>query len=249
MSIAVRIRKGQGPYWGTLKRLAVRARQVHIPVLPVTKPLFGLLYRAHVSALAAAEWASRFFWYEPLFRSQCAAVGAGFRMERLPYITGRGRIVLGNNVFLSGKSGIGFSNRLVAEPSLAVGDNTFIGHDCRFAVAEAVTIGRHCLLAGGVSVRDCDGHPLDAARRRAGEPTPPEGVRPVTIGDDVWIGAGATVLKGVTIGDRSVVAAGAVVTKDVPPDSVVAGNPARVVKALAAPAGRLFANPPLRLPI
>jgi maltose O-acetyltransferase len=54
------------------------------------------------------------------------------------------------------------------------------------------------------------------------------------IGDDVWVGNGAMILKGVTIGDRAVVAARAVVTKDVPPDTVVAGNPARVVKTLLA---------------
>jgi maltose O-acetyltransferase len=75
--------------------------------------------------------------------------------------------------------------------------------------------------------------PLDAERRRAGEPSPPESVRPVVIGNDVWIGTGAVILKGVTVGDRSVIAARAVVTRDVRPDAVVAGNPARVVKYLS----------------
>src|SRR5439155_16972078 len=143
-------------------------------------------------------------------------------MEMLPYLTGRGRIVIGRWVRLSGKSSIGFSNRLHAEPELVIGDETFIGHDCSLGVADSVRIGRHCLLAGRVRVADFDGHPLDAGQRRANEPTPREGVRPVVIGDDVWIGAGAVILKGVTVGDRSVVGAGAVVTKDVPPDVVVA---------------------------
>ena len=84
----------------------------------------------------------------------------------------------------------------------------------------------------GVLIYDQDGHPLDAARRRAGEPSPPESVAPVTLGNDVWVGSGAVILKGVTVGDRAVVAARSVVTKDVPADSVVAGNPARVVLAL-----------------
>jgi maltose O-acetyltransferase len=57
-------------------------------------------------------------------------------------------------------------------------------------------------------------------------------VRPVRIGDDVWIGTGAVILKGVTIGARAIVGAGAVVNRDVPPDVIVAGNPARVVKNL-----------------
>ena len=94
-------------------------------------------------------------------------------------------------------------------------------------------IGKHCLLSGGVSVSDYDGHPTDAVLRRT-SPAPRESIEPVVIGDDVWIGAAARILKGVTIGDRSIVGAGAIVTKDVPPDVVVAGNPARVVKWLVA---------------
>ena len=242
MSIVVRIRKGEGPFWGALKGVARKALHAHIPVFALTKPLFGVLYGVHVGLREGLLWSLRFFWYEPLFRSRCAFVGEGFRMEKLPYLTGRGRIVLGDRVRLSGKSSFGFSNRLHADPELCVGDDTFIGHDCHFAVAASVRVGSHCLLAGRVRVADFDGHPLDAARRRAGEPTPPEGMRPVVIGDDVWIGTGAVILKGVTVGDRSVVGAGAVVTRDVPPDVVVAGNPARVVRRLAAPAARVTAN-------
>jgi acetyltransferase-like isoleucine patch superfamily enzyme len=64
--------------------------------------------------------------------------------------------------------------------------------------------------------------------------TPAEGISCIQIGNDVWIGTGATILKGVTIGDRSVVAACAVVTHPVPADVIVAGNPARIVKNLLA---------------
>jgi acetyltransferase-like isoleucine patch superfamily enzyme len=244
MSIAIKIRRGQGPVWGSLKWLARKALHFHIPVFGLTRPLFALLYRGHVLGREGLIWALRFFWYEPLFRSQCASVGEGFQMEKLPYITGQGRITLGAGVRLSGKPSIGFSNRHRASPELCVGDDTFIGHDCSFGIAFSVRIGKHCYLAGGVSVRDHDGHPLDALLRRAKEPTPAEGIKPVVIGDDVWVGAGALIMKGVTVGDRAVVGAGAVVTKDVPPDTVVAGNPARVVKELelsqaqAGPAAR-----------
>jgi len=66
-----------------------------------------------------------------------------------------------------------------------------------------------------------------------GRPERPHiGTAPVIIGDNVWIGMGAVILKGVTIGDNSVVAAGAIVTKSVPPNVVVAGNPARIVSQL-----------------
>ena len=71
-------------------------------------------------------------------------------------------------------------------------------------------------------------HPLDPVVRRSGL----ESAKPIRIGNDVWIGGGAVVLPGVTIGARSVVGAGAVVVRDVPPDTVVVGNPARVVRML-----------------
>jgi acetyltransferase-like isoleucine patch superfamily enzyme len=236
MSIGAKIRRGEGPFWGALKGTARRVLHFHIPVAGPLRPFFGLLYGLHVGLREGLKWLLRFLWYEPLFRSRCAAVGAGLRMERLPYLYGSGRIVLGDRVRLSGRSAIGFGNRFHDAPELVIGDDTFVGHDCRFDVAASIRVGRHCLLAGGTRVADHDGHPLDAADRRAGKPEPPASVRPVVIGDDVWVGARATILKGVTVGDRAVIAAEAVVVKDVPPDVVVAGNPARVVKQLAGAA-------------
>jgi acetyltransferase-like isoleucine patch superfamily enzyme len=154
-------------------------------------------------------------------------------MDLLPAIGGQGRLILGDGVRLSGKISIGFLNRWIEAPELMIGDHTFIGHGCSIAVGSSIRIGAHCLLAGGVGVADYDGHPTDAVLRRT-SPAPPESIKPVVIGDDVWIGAGSRILKGVTIGDRSIVAAGAVVTKSVAPDVIVAGNPARVVKCLVA---------------
>lgn len=232
MSLTAKLRRGEGPFWGTLKRLARACLSLHVPVVGPTRLLFALLYRLHVLARETALWAARFFWYEPLFRSQCESIGDGFQMESLPYIQGRGRMVLGRRVRLSGKSSFGFAGRGGAPPELIVGDGVFIGHQCGFNIGRSVRIGDHCLLAGGVRVYDMDGHPLDAAERRRGQPTPPAGIRPVVIGDDVWIGAGAFILKGVVIGDRSIVAAGSVVTRPVPADVVVAGNPAVIVKQL-----------------
>jgi acetyltransferase-like isoleucine patch superfamily enzyme len=110
----------------------------------------------------------------------------------------------------------------------------------------SIEIGSHCLISWGTGIADSDFHPVAAAQRRIdaealapffhGKPDRPlEAVksRPVKIGNNVWIGMNAIVLKGVTIGDNSIIAAGAVVTKDVPPNTVVAGNPARFAKRLA----------------
>ncbi len=82
------------------------------------------------------------------------------------------------------------------------------------------------MLANGAYITDSDWHGLYDRINRADQATP------VCLGHNVWVGDHATVLKGVTIGDNSVVAAGAVVTQDVPANTVVAGNPARVVKTL-----------------
>lgn len=234
---ALKLREGRGPVWGPLKRAARAALSFHLPVNRLTRPAFRALYRLHVAAREGWIAAARVLWYEPLFRSQCEAVGRGFRMEVMPYLTGAGRIVIGSGVRLSGKSLIGFGRGGPDRPEFVVGDGTFIGHGCAFRVGRSVRIGRHCLLAGGVEVYDMDGHPTDAASRRANEPTPPEQMGPVVIGEDVWVGTGALILKGVTIGDRAIVAARAVVTRDVPADAVVAGNPAKVVRT-GPPAGQ-----------
>jgi acetyltransferase-like isoleucine patch superfamily enzyme len=92
-----------------------------------------------------------------------------------------------------------------------------------------VKIGNHVNLAQGITVTALN-HTFTNPEKRIDE----QGVSttPVAIGDDIWIGANAVILPGVTIGEHSVVAAGAVVTKDVPPHSLVAGVPARIIKTI-----------------
>ena len=93
------------------------------------------------------------------------------------------------------------------------------------ACAKRITIGDGVAIARGVFIYDSDHHQILDAH---GEQTNPP--MPVMIGNHVWIGVGAIVLKGVTIGDGAVIAAGAVVTHDVPPGCMAAGNPARVIR-------------------
>ncbi|MCH5308876.1 MAG: acyltransferase [Prevotella sp.] len=114
----------------------------------------------------------------------------------------------------------------------AVGD-VVIGHHTRVGlhntVIGPVIIGNHVNLAQGITVTALN-HNFSDANKRIDE----QGVTttPVVIEDDIWIGANAVILPGVTIGSHSVVAAGAVVTKDVPPHSLVAGVPAKIIKQL-----------------
>lgn len=111
--------------------------------------------------------------------------------------------------------------------NIHVGDEFYANYDCVLLDVCDVTIGDSCMLGPGVHIYTAT-HPLDAQERAAG----PEYGKPVTIGDNVWVGGRAVVNPGVTIGDNAVVASGAVVTEDVPENVVVGGNPARVVREL-----------------
>ena len=114
----------------------------------------------------------------------------------------------------------------------AVGD-VMIGNHTRIGLHNTiigpVTIGNHVHLAQGITVTALN-HNFSDAEKRIDE----QGVNttPVVIGDDIWIGANAVILPGVTIGSHSVVAAGSVVTKDVPPHSLVAGVPAKIIRQI-----------------
>ena len=219
-----------------MKSFAKWLLRCHIPVMTWNRSFFHSLYFVHLTLRTCSAWLLRFGWYEPLFRSQCQSIGRRFCMEQLPYLLGSGKICLGNDVRLSGKSSFGFSSRHVDSPVLTIGNGTFLGHNCSINVGKSVTIGSHVLIAGGVRISDFDGHPVDHVDRRKGLTTPSDAVEGVIIGDDVWIGHGAIILKGVRVGDRAIIGARSVVTKDVDSDTIVAGNPSRVVKSLDPPA-------------
>lgn len=111
---------------------------------------------------------------------------------------------------------------------LSIGERTIFGHHCTLGVVDTLTIGRDCLIAELVSIRDHDHRidgPLHTPVREMGAVS-----APVTIGSNVWLGGKVTVLKGVTIGDNAVIGANAVVTRDIPANAVAVGVPARVVR-------------------
>lgn len=122
-----------------------------------------------------------------------------------------------------------------------IADTVYIGDDAIISAQSRVSIGEQTLVAHGVQIFDNDVHPTDLEERAAhfreivgldaGRPYS-VAAAPVTIGRACWLGFGSAIMKGVTIGDGSIVAAKAVVVSDVPPMSVAAGNPARIVKTL-----------------
>ncbi len=110
---------------------------------------------------------------------------------------------------------------------LEVGEGTVFGHHCTVASDRSIVIGRDCLLAELVSIRDHDHAFADPST-----PIVDQGrsTAPIRIGDNVWVGAKATITRGVTIGSNAVVGAHAVVTHDLPANCVAVGVPARVVR-------------------
>jgi maltose O-acetyltransferase len=111
--------------------------------------------------------------------------------------------------------------------NLKVGKNFYANHGCTILDCNLVSIGDNCLLAPHVCISAAT-HPIQAQLRSSGQ----ELTAPISIGDDVWIGANVTICPGVTIGDRVVVGAGAVVTKDFPCDVVIAGVPAKITRKI-----------------
>jgi maltose O-acetyltransferase len=106
------------------------------------------------------------------------------------------------------------------------GPGCFVNFGAVFLDVCEIRIGAGVQIASCVQLLTAD-HPRDPAARRRGD----EWGRPITIGDNVWIGGGAIVLPGVTVGEDAIIGAGAVVTRDVPPGKTVAGNPARVLRS------------------
>lgn len=112
--------------------------------------------------------------------------------------------------------------------NLTFGNNLQVNFDCVFLDCAPITIGDNCLMAPGVHIYAAT-HPVDPKHRKDDDEYY-ELAYPVKIGNNVWIGGKAVICPGVTIGDNCVIGAGAVVVKDVPANSVVAGNPAKVIR-------------------
>ena len=171
-------------------------------------------------------------WGEGLY-AETAQIFRFMRSKRQPAVE------LGKHVSLY--AGVSFA--LGENGTCKIGDFTLL-NGALIMASERIEIGKHVLVSWNVGIADSDFHPIDAAQRRIDTlalapfykdrpPRPVLKTAPVIIEDNVWIGMNAIILKGVTIGENSVVAAGAVVSKSVPPNVVVAGNPAVIVKHLA----------------
>lgn len=159
--------------------------------------------------------------------SRKAVFGKGFRVRGPFTISGPGKVVIGDHVTIEGRGHpvTPFTHHKSAV--ITIGHNSFV-NGARFGCQQRISIGPRAIL-GDVRIMDTDFHSVNPDRWSKEALVESA---PVEIGENVWIGAAAAVLKGVKIGDHSVVGYGSVVSRDVPSYAVVAGNPARVVKIL-----------------
>ncbi len=111
--------------------------------------------------------------------------------------------------------------------NIAVGDKFYSNHNLIITDGARVTFGNNVFIAPNCCFTTAE-HPTDPEQRKAGL----EIAKPITVGDNVWIGAGSTVLAGVTIGNNSVIGAGSVVTRDIPENTVAVGVPCRVLRKI-----------------
>jgi acetyltransferase-like isoleucine patch superfamily enzyme len=153
-----------------------------------------------------------------------------------------GVVIFGNNVVLNSdfsktNTSLTYRCKFVTgyDGKIQIGDNTMFNGVCVVSYKQ-VTIGKNCQIASSTMISDTDFHPVDPSERElqvTGQEFKFTSVKSVdiVIADNVWVGWNCTILKGVIIGENSIVAAGSVVTSGIyPPNCIIAGNPAKVVK-------------------
>ena len=148
-------------------------------------------------------------------------------------MTARGLIRIGKGTSLGDKGAPRIGDGAITLQTRNTKAEICIGSGCAFSnnitivATDSITIGDLCLIGDQVMIMDSDFHRLNPKERA--QPAEPMAVR---IGNNVWLGSRVMVLKGATIGDNSVVAAGAIVVSEVPPNTLVAGIPARIIRTL-----------------
>ncbi|MCC6558629.1 MAG: acyltransferase [Polyangiaceae bacterium] len=227
-----------GSLYKLLKPIAKKV--IHNPVRPIgpARALYDGVYQLVWLGREVSEWATRSLIATPAFLSQCAVYGDRITADQVPYISGPVRIELGSDIRISGLISIQPASHRPTPPLLKIGNGCFIGHHTALSIGNRIELGDYVSIGHGSFISDTEGHARTEAKDRPAWETPSaEGdTSEVIIEDHVWIARNCMILKGVRIGARSILGSGSVVRSDIPPDSVVMGNPARVVKRLERPA-------------
>ena len=187
-------------------------------------------------------------WNRLYFRLIGVDYGKNMQVFNKVYVSGHGRIEIGDNFVFTSGSNInpicrnlrGCIHTVTKDSKITIGNNVGISSACIWSQT-SITIGNNVNIGGDCLIMDSDAHPHDFMKRRREYAYTVERenffnnipTSPINIGNDCWIGARCIILKGVCIGARSIIAAGSIVTKDIPSDCIAAGNPAKVLKKIA----------------
>lgn len=153
-------------------------------------------------------------------------LGRRVRLRGRPAVTTKGRLIVHDRVQLV--STVARLELVAADGgTLEIGARSLVNFGCNVVAFERVTFGERCLIGPHCMIMDTGFHRVEPDRRLDAPDT-----APITIGDNVWLGARVVVMPGVTIGNDSVIGIGSVVTNDVPPRSLAVGVPAKVVRSL-----------------
>ncbi len=222
-----KIRRKDNKFYLFLYTIYKKTKGVNIPF-----PKFLAIFLYYIILIVKSLWRclKNKFYCEPLLRNRCTSVGKNLKCDGdIPLVEGSGDIILGDNVFIGNKCAWFISPNIKKNPQLIIGNNTSINFRSIISVEEMVKIGSNCMIAEESKLYDNNSHGIYYKNRKMTA----NDIAPIIIEDHVWIGMNSIILKGVHIGKGAVVAAGSIVTKDVPPLTIVGGNPAKVIKRIS----------------
>jgi acetyltransferase-like isoleucine patch superfamily enzyme len=207
-------------------------RQVPAPLHGGLPALVRFMARNHMLSLKYARLIVRL-----LRRRFLTPYGRRLKLDGLCFIGPRVTLQIGKTarIELGRWSWLGHGTKIRChEGVVSIGAKTVLGQECTISAFQHVSIGRECVIADRVMLIDFDHGMVEVER-----PIRLQGIykRDTRIGNNVWIGYGACILRGVTVGDNAVIGTCAVVTKDVPANAVVGGVPARIIRMRRAPRG------------
>ena len=175
-----------------------------------------------------------------LRRRYLSTYGRRLKLDGIAFVGPKVVLQIGRNgrIELGRWSWLGHGTKIRChEGVVSIGAKTVLGQECTISAYQHVSIGRECVIADRVMLIDFDHGMVEVDR-----PIRLQGIykRDVRVGHNVWIGYGACILRGVTVGDNAVIGTNSVVTKDVPPNAVVGGVPARVIRMRDEPQDMRF---------
>jgi acetyltransferase-like isoleucine patch superfamily enzyme len=210
------------------EEIAGMLRRAPSPLHGGLPALFRFMRANRMLSLPYARLLTRFVLLKLRYRDRLQTDGICFICPNVHLEIGRSaRLRIGRWAW------IGHGTKIrVHEGEVSIGAKTVMGQECTISAYQHVSIGRECIVADRVMLIDFD-HGVTEVDR----PIRAQGIykRDVHVGNNVWIGYGACVLRGVTVGDNTVIGTSSVVTRDVPENAVVGGVPARIIRMRDAP--------------